>query len=117
MPYRDGEETKLGATDAILGTLSSLLRLAFFCWQLEDRKERLWSKGLRRAIDRLYDPALLRNEAMKSGSILSAESPVTRKKYSYRMNLSATTGLDLGKTVYRPYQDVYSWQLIEPTAA
>lgn len=66
MPYCDGEETKLGDTDAILGSLFRLMRLTFLCWQLEDRKERRCSKGLRPSIDRLHDAVLLRKEAMKS---------------------------------------------------
>ncbi len=76
MPYCDGEGTKLGDADANLDSLFSLTRLTFLCWQLEDRKEGRCSKGLRRAIDRLHDPDLLRKEAMKSGSILLATLPV-----------------------------------------
>lgn len=80
------------------------MRLKFLCWQLEDRKERRCSKGLRPAIDRLHDAVLLRKEAMKSRSILLAVLPVAMVKYSYHMNLPATTVLDLEKTVYQPYQ-------------
>jgi hypothetical protein len=104
VPYCDGEEIRLGDSDANLGSLFSLPRLTFLCWQLEDRKDRRCSKGLRRATDRLHDPDLVRKEAMKSGSILSAGLPVALLKYSYHMNLPATTVLDLGKAVYQPYQ-------------
>lgn len=104
MPYRDREKIKLGDADAVLGNLLSLMRLSFFCWQLEDRKERLCFKGLTRAVDRLHDPDLLRKEAMKSRSILSAGLPVTIEKCSYHINLPATTVLDLGEAVYQPYQ-------------
>jgi hypothetical protein len=104
VPYCDSEETKLEDTDAVLGSLFSLMRLTFLYWQLEDRKERRCSESLRRAIDRLHDPDLLRKEAMKSRSILSAGLLVTMVNYSYHMNLPATTVLDLGKTVYQPYQ-------------
>jgi hypothetical protein len=104
VPYCDGGGTKLGDSDANLDSLFNLVRLTFLCWQLEDRKEHRCSKGLMRAIDRLHDPDLLRKEAMKSGSILLAILPVAMVKQSYHMNLPATTVLDLGKTVYQPYQ-------------
>jgi hypothetical protein len=55
-------------------------------------------------MDRLHDPDLLRKEAMKSRSILSAGLLVKMETYSYHMNLPATTVLELGKTVYQPYQ-------------
>jgi hypothetical protein len=80
VPYCDGRGTELGDADANLDSLFSLVRMTFLCWQLEDRKERRCSKGLRRAIDRLHDPDLLRKEAIKSGSISLAILPVAMVK-------------------------------------
>jgi hypothetical protein len=49
------------------------------CWQLEDRKARLCSRALRPDVDGQHDSGLLRKEAMKSKSMLSARMPVPDK--------------------------------------